>query len=161
MLVEFQQALADLTASPELCIRVRSDPSALQKRYELTDREWRRLVGIVRHPGMACACMVYRANRLAPLALNIPQTCRALGDGLRAVVSEYWASFPEGNIHFFIEADRFCRFLEAKLAEGGSFPAEVAPALAREAAIVAAALRESLTEATPYEPSPANFAGSG
>jgi hypothetical protein len=82
MLVEFQQVLADLTASPELCIRVREDPSLLHDRYELSEREWYRLVGIVRHPGMASACMVYRANRLAPLALNIPQTCHALGKQL-------------------------------------------------------------------------------
>ena len=102
MLVEFQQALADLTASPELCVRVRQEPSLLKERYELTDREWHRLVGIVRHPGMACACMVYRANRLAPLALNIPETCRALGKQLRAVVSEYWRLYPEGNVHFFL-----------------------------------------------------------
>lgn len=154
MLVEFQQALADLTASPELCTRVRRDPTVLHQHYELTEREWRRLVGIVRHPGMACACIVYRANRLAPLAMNIPQTCRALGKELRSVVSEYWATFPEGNIHFFIETDRFCRFLEAKLAEGCGFPAEVAPALAREAAIVAAALQESMTEAMADEALP-------
>jgi hypothetical protein len=161
MLIEFQQALADLTASPELCIRVRRDPSMLHQHYELTEREWRRLVGIVRHPGMACACMVYRANRLAPLALNIPQTCKALGDELRAVVSEYWATFPEGNVHFFIEADRFCRFLKAKLAAGRSLPAQVAPVLERESTIVADALRESLTEATPYEAPLANFARRG
>ena len=95
MLIEFQQALADLTACPELCVRVRQEPSLLRERYELTDREWHRLVGIVQHPGMACACMVYRANRLAPLALNIPETCRALGKQLRAVVSEYWRLYPE------------------------------------------------------------------
>ena len=149
MLVEFQQALADLTASPELCISVRHDPSILHQRYELTELEHHRLVGIVRHPGMACACMVYRANRLAPLALNIPETCRALGKDLRAVVSEFWAAFPEANIHFFIETDRFCRFLTAQLAEGRSFAPEVASVLAREAAMVADALRESVTEATP------------
>jgi hypothetical protein len=90
MLIEFQQALADLTASPALCVRVLEEPSLLKERYGLTDREWHRLVGIAQHPGMACACMVYRANRLAPLALNIPETCRALGKQLRAVVSEYW-----------------------------------------------------------------------
>jgi hypothetical protein len=151
MLVEFQQALADLTASPELCIRVRRDPAILRRNYQLTEREWRRLHGIVQHPGMACACTVYRANRLAPLAMNLPQTCRALGKELRAVVSEYWAAFPEGNVHFFIETDRFCRFLRAKLAAGARFPEEVAPALAREASVVAAALRESETEAMPYE----------
>ena len=161
MLVEFQQALADLTASPELCVRVRRDPSILHRNYELTEREWRRLVGIVRHPGMECACMVYRANRLAPLALNIPQTCRALGEELRAVVSEYWETFPEGNVHFFIEADRFCRFLKVKLAAGCSLPAEVAPELERESAIVADALRESRTEATPYEAPSVNSARTG
>jgi hypothetical protein len=154
MLVEFQQALADLTASPELCIRVRQDSSVLQQRYELTDREWRRLVRIVRHPGMACACMVYRANRLAPLALNVPQTCRALGKELRAVVSEYWTSFPEGNVHFFIETDRFCRFLKTKMEEGRTFPAGVAPVLAQEADIVADALQKSMTEATPHQVPP-------
>jgi hypothetical protein len=151
MLVEFQQAVADLTASPEFCISVRRDPAILRQRYELTEREWRRLVGIVQHPGMACACTVYRANRLAPLAMNLPLTCRALGKELRAVVSEYWATFPEGNVHFFIETDRFCRFLEAKLAEGVRFPAKVAPVLAQEAALIADALRESETEAMPYE----------
>src|SRR5215472_7357563 len=137
MLVEFQQALADLTASPELCIQVRRDPAVLNQRYILTERERDRLVGIVRHPGMACACTVYRANRLAPLAMNIPQTCKALGKQLRAVVSEYWAMFPEGNVHFFIETDRFCRFLSKKLSEGGSLPAEVELVLAREAAAIA------------------------
>jgi hypothetical protein len=147
MLVEFQQALADLTASPELCNRVRSDPLILRQKYELTEREWHRLIGIVQHPGMACACMVYRANRLAPLALNIPQTCRALGKELRGIVSEYWAAFPEGNVHFFVETYRFCQFLSAKLSEGRILPTEVAPALAREAAIIATALHESQTEA--------------
>jgi hypothetical protein len=152
MLVEFQQALADLTACPELCTDIRRDPFILHQRYDLTEREWCRLVDIVRHPGMACACMVYRANRLAPLALNIPQTCRALGKKLRPLVSEYWAIFPEGNVHFFVEADRFCRFLKAKLAEGRSLGDEVTRVLERESAIVAHALRESMTEAAPYEP---------
>jgi hypothetical protein len=147
MLIEFQQALADLTACPELCVRVRQEPSLLRERYELTDREWHRLVGIVQHPGMACACMVYRANRLAPLALNIPETCRALGKQLRAVVSEYWRLYPEGNVHFFVEADRFCHFLKAKLASDRSIDAEVGRVLARDAALIAIALRESQTEA--------------
>jgi hypothetical protein len=147
MLVEFQQALADLTASPELCVKVRQEPAILKERYELTDREWDRLVGIVRHPGMACACTVYRANRLAPLALNIPETCRALGKQLRSVVSEYWRLYPEGNVHFFVETDRFCRFLKTKLDSDRSIAPEVRPVLARDAAIIATALRESQTEA--------------
>jgi hypothetical protein len=146
MLADFQQALADLTASPELCLRVCRDPSVLHQDYQLTEREWHRLIGIVRHPGMECACIVYRANRLAPLALNIPQTCKALGKELRAVVSEYWAAFPEANVHFYVETERFCRFLKAKRAEGRTFTTDVAPILARESAVVAAALQESYTE---------------
>ena len=146
MLAEFQQALADLTGSPEFCIRVRRDPSVLSQRYLLTEREAHRLIGIVRHPGMECACIVYRANRLAPLALNVPQTCKALGKNLRAVVSEFWAAFPETNVHFYVETERFCRFLKAKLGEGHTFSTDVAPILEQESAVVAAALQESYTE---------------
>lgn len=146
MLADFQQALADLTASPELCIRARNDPFVLHAKYRLTEREWSRLVGVVGHPGMECACIVYRANRLAPLALNLPETCKALGPDLRAIVSEFWATFPETNVHFFVETDRFCRFLQAKLAEGRVFRSEVKAALTRESAAVAAALKESYTE---------------
>jgi hypothetical protein len=146
MLADFQQALADLTGSPELCLCVRRDPSILREKYELTEREWRRLVKIVRHRGMECACIVYRANRLAPLALNIPRTCKALGQELRDVVSEFWAEHPETNVHFFVETDRFCRFLKAKLAEGRIFATDISPILALESAAVAAALKESYTE---------------
>jgi hypothetical protein len=160
MLADFQQALADLTASPELCIRVRRNPAVLRQDYELTEREWHRLAEIVMHPGMECACIVYRANRLAPLAMNIPLTCRALGTDLRGIVSEFWAAFPESNVHFFVETERFCRFLEAKIAEGRTFAPDVTPVLAWESAIITAALEESYTEGyespsdPPLEPIP-------
>jgi hypothetical protein len=146
MLAEFQQALADLTASPDLCVSARSSPSLLRTKYELTDREWNRLVAIVQHKGMACACIVYRANRLAPLALNIPRTCKALGSNLREVVSEFWTAFPETNVHFFVETDRFCRFLRARLAEGRIVSDSVDRILAEESSVVSAALLESRTE---------------
>lgn len=153
MLADFQQALADLTASPELCIRVREDPDILRRDYQLTDREWSRLSAIVAHSGMQCACIVYRANRLAPLAMNTPLTCKALGTGLRSIVSEFWKVYPETNVHFFVETDRFCKFLKAKLVEGHAFGPDVQTALAWESAIVAAALEESYTEGreTPTE----------
>jgi hypothetical protein len=146
MLAEFQQALADLTASPELCVAVRRDPSVLDGRYRLTEREAGRLVGIVRHPGMECACIVYRANRLAPLALNVPALCKALGKDLRAVASEYWAAFPEANVHFYVEADRFCQYVRKLLSEGRPLDSKVGSILAFESAVVAAALEESHTE---------------
>ena len=95
---------------------------------------------------MACACTVYRANRLAPLAMNIPLTCKALGTDLRNLVSEFWAAYPESNVHFYIETERFCRFLETKLAEGRRFAPDVPRILAMESAIITAALEESYTE---------------
>jgi hypothetical protein len=156
MLAEFQQALADLTASPELCIRVRQDPEILRHDYELTEREWNRLTAIVMHSGMQCACIVYRANRLAPLAMNIPRTCKALGSDLREIVSEFWESFPESNVHFFVETDRFCQFLAAKIAEGRTFAPEVAALLAEDSAMITAALEESYTEGR-ESPSPAEL----
>jgi len=147
MLVDFQQALADLTASPPLCLQVRADAQVLHQHYRLTEREFARLVGIVKHEGMACACTVYRANRLAPLAMNIPLTCKALGAHLRRVASDYWAAYPEGNVHFYVETHRFCNYLQARLASGEDLPPDLAPVLRHEAAAVAAALAESRTEA--------------
>jgi len=147
MLIDFQQALADLTASPDLCLQVRRDAAALHGRYRLNERETRRLLAIVNHPGMECACIVYRANRLAPLALNLAETCRVLGAGLRDLVSDYWARHPEGNVHFFVETERFCRYLEGRLEAGATLPAALPAVLAREAAAVRAGLRESFTEA--------------
>lgn len=146
MLAEFQQALVDLTASPLLSSRARQDPAFLRQRYQLTDREFRRLTGIVDAPGMEGACMVYRANRLAPLAINARETCRGLGPFLRAFVEEFWTAYPEANVHFLAEADRFCRFMESKITQGAVISKQAEEALASESAAVAAALAESHLE---------------
>lgn len=146
MLCEFQQALVDLTASPALCVRARQDRGALRFMYRLSEREAARLQAIVDHPGMECACIVYRANRLAPLALNLPRTCRVLGPALRRVASDYWALYPEGNVHFFVETERFCRHLEALLKADDSLPAALPRVLAEEAAVVRLGLAESHAE---------------
>jgi hypothetical protein len=141
MLADFQQAMADLTASPALCNEVRHDAGVLALRYDLTLREARRLAAIVDHPGMECACVVYRANRLAPLALNLPRTCRSLGPALRDIASDYWAAYPEGNVHFYIEAERFCLYVD-------ELPAGLAEVMRDESTVIAAALAESRFEAT-------------
>jgi hypothetical protein len=114
MLVEFQKALADLTASPELCRKARRKPEILRERYTLTDKEWRRLAGIVASKGMEANCMLYRANRLIPVALNLPETCDAIRDDLNRLISAYWESEPTTDVHFLVEADRFCRFLKSQ-----------------------------------------------
>jgi hypothetical protein len=118
MLVEFQQALADLVASPEACRQARASPAQLRLRYDLSQREFDRLVAMVNHEGMACNCMLYRANRLAPFALNLPGLCQALGPRLGPLLTEYSALYPNTNVHFYLECDRFCAFIEAKLNDG-------------------------------------------
>lgn len=141
MLAAFQTALADLTASPALCRAVRVEPELLRDCYELTDREWRRLAAIAASKGMEANCMLYRANRLAPVALNLPETCTALGEALTPLISAYWESEPTTDVHFLVEADRFCRFLGARddLPEGALAP------LQREHATVAGRLAASRT----------------
>jgi hypothetical protein len=139
VLVEFQRALADLTASPALCRSVRREPEALRARYEVTDKEWRRLAGIVASRGIEANCMLYRANRLAPVALNLPETCEAIRGDLERLISAYWESEPTTDVHFLVEAERFCRFLRAR----PDLPHEARPILAREHAVVAAKLAAS------------------
>ena len=141
MLAQFQLALAELTASPALCRKMRSDPGLFDRRYDLTPRERRRLEAIVASKGMAANCMLYRANRLAPVALNLPDLCDALGTDLNRLISAYWEAEPTTDVHFLVEAERFCRFLDAV----PDLPPVIMPILAREHALVAARLAASRT----------------
>jgi len=118
VLLEFQQALADLVASPDLCREARADPEELQRRYDLSAREHQRLVHMINQPGMALNCMLYRSNRLAPLAQNLYGLCNALGPRLGPLLTEYTALHPNTTVHFYLECDRFCRFIETKQSEG-------------------------------------------
>jgi hypothetical protein len=52
MLVEFQQALADLVAPPDFCREILAEPHRLKERYDLSEREYDRLVKIVNHKAM-------------------------------------------------------------------------------------------------------------
>jgi hypothetical protein len=139
-LAQFQAALADLTASPDLVRQVREQPGVLAERYDLTPREVRRLAGVAASPGMEANCMLYRANRLAPVALNLPETCTALGDDLNRLISAYWAAQPTTDVHFLIEADRFACFLGARL---DSLSLEARSALTREHTAVCGKLAAS------------------
>lgn len=88
---------------------------------------------------MEANCMLYRANRLAPVALNLPDTCEALGDDLTDLISDYWDGEPITDVHFLIEADRFCRFLEAR----ADLPPAARETLAREHGVIAVKLGAS------------------
>lgn len=85
--------------------------------------------------------MLYRANRLAPVALNLPATCKALGDDLNQLISKYWDSEPITDVNFLVEADRFCQFL---LGQREMSPL-VLTALAREHDVVRGKLAASRT----------------
>jgi hypothetical protein len=113
-LAAFQRALTDLTASPAMCRFVRHDPDWLAEAYDLTPRERERLAGIAASAGMEANCILYRANRLAPVALNCPDLCDALGDDLTRLISAYWEAEPTTNVHFLVETERFCTFLEGR-----------------------------------------------
>src|SRR6185436_1714265 len=115
VLADFQSALADLVASPALTLAVRADPGLLRRRYSLSDREARQLEGVARDRGMSANCMIYRANRLAPLAIEAPRTCEALGDDLHQALCEFWEATPDAQAQFLPEAARYLAFLEGWL----------------------------------------------
>ena len=145
MLADFQQALADLVASPDLCREVRRKPDLLQQRYQLSPREHARLVKMVNDRAMACNCMLYRANRLAPIALNLHAFCTMLGPRLGPLLSEYSVLYPHTNVHFYLECDRFCQFILGKLDQGYQLEAEARAVLDREHAKVKLGLTASYT----------------
>lgn len=145
-LADFQQTMVDLTASPELCREVRATPKLLLTRYELSNREIARIIRFANDPGMECNCILYRTNRLAPLALNLPDTCRHLGRRLKDHVEAFWSKYPESNVHFFVEVARFCDFVADRIASGSETTPQLSEALARESAAVHAAIVESHTE---------------
>ena len=115
---QFQRAFSDLTASAEFVKQARVHPEILDERYDLTELELRRLTAIVNQPGMECNCILYRANRLAPVAINLPDLCRALGSELRELLSEYWLQSTQAGDNFWVEANDFCEFVRNKIASG-------------------------------------------
>jgi hypothetical protein len=145
MLVEFQQALADLVASPELCRQIRENPSRLQQWYNLSEREYERLVKMVNQRAMACNCMLYRANRLAPIALNLPEFCRLLGPRLGPLLTEYSLLRPNTNVHFYLECDRFCQFIRSKLNDGYDLEPKARAVLDQEHSMIKLGLIASYT----------------
>jgi hypothetical protein len=117
MLSDFQQALAEITASPRFCLAVRRNASLLRERYQLSERERRQVLAMAQHPAMECACSLYRANRLAPLFRNLPGTLEALHDRLESTLNDYWEAHPWPHRYGYLESERFCRWLEPLTAD--------------------------------------------
>ena len=142
---QFQKAFSELTASPDLVRRVRSDPDVLRELYDLTDLEWRRLAAIVDQPGMECNCILYKSNRLAPIAINLPDLCKELDGDLRALLSDYWAENAQLSTNFWVESYEFCEFVRGRILNGSVSP-DVLATLEREQEISLSYLRQIYPE---------------
>jgi hypothetical protein len=114
----FQRAMCDLVASPDLCIMLVQSPEQVLGRYDLSDRDRRRLLAVVQQPGMLVNCSLYRANRLSPIYSLVPHTCFLLGDALLDEATEFWKGFKETRMQFHEEAKRFGDFLRRRIEMG-------------------------------------------
>jgi hypothetical protein len=114
----FQQAMCDLVASPDLCMMLVQSPEQVLGRYDLSDRDRRRLVEVVQQPGMLVNCSLYRANRLSPIYNLVPHTCFLLGDALLDEASEFWKGFKETRLQFHEEVKQFGDFLRRRIEMG-------------------------------------------
>jgi hypothetical protein len=126
MLADFQQALADVSASAEWCSTLRLEHDRILKFYNLTPRELRQFLAVLRHPGMECQCSLYRMNRLSPLMLNLPGTVASMGEQMMPVILAYWAAHPWPFSHGYVECERFCAWLRhawPELMSGAASPA--------------------------------------
>lgn len=116
-LLAFQLALADLSASVELCARVADDPDAALAGYELTPVERRRIEFAAGQQGMRVNVALYRYNRIVTLVAVLPGTIHLLGADARTVVDEYWAGLgPDRNMRR--ESQRFAAFVRGALESG-------------------------------------------
>jgi len=114
----FQQALCDLVASPALCFDLRHGQGAILDRYELSEREHRRLMSMVCQRGMSTNCSLYRSNRITPLYTLLHHTCVLLGEALSREVDLYWKSGEFLDLQFAEEIERFAEFLRRRIAGG-------------------------------------------
>lgn len=132
-LKEFQRALCDAVASTSRATTLRDDPDRALARYELTDRERRRLVAIAHQRGMATSAAIYRLNRVEPLCEFLPWTWKLLGDDLVTHASRFWEEHAT-DLQYAPEVSAFGAFLTARIREGLVLQPHVADVLALELA---------------------------
>jgi hypothetical protein len=133
-LADFQRAIVAMAASPDLCDRVRAGDDAEGLRgYALTERERLRLRDAAGQRGMTVNAMLYRSNRLAPLASQLRYTCFLIGGQMRALASAYWAQNPVLERNAPTEVRRFAAFLRREIAAGRVHEPLVAEVLEWEA----------------------------
>ena len=137
---DYQRALADCVASPELCLAVRDDPEAALASYDLGDRERRRLAAMVHQPGMSTNCTLYRLNRATPIGTLLPLTCELLGDRFAGLLDGFWRASPT-DMQFRNEIEAFGDHLRGLVRDGRLDEPYLADVLAFELARVALQFR--------------------
>jgi len=114
----FQRVMADLVASPSLCLYVREDATGALRAYDLTEREHDRVTKIVWQRGMSTNCSLYRANRITPLYTHLALTCTLLGERMMDEVECFWRVCDESDLQFAPEIKRFGDFLRGRIRAG-------------------------------------------
>lgn len=117
-LLSFQKALTDLIASPQLCLQMRTDPTVILLKYNLTARERARLQTVVHQRGMSVSCTLYRVNRITPVYTMLPYTCFLLGHALVPLAEEFWSICNKSDLQFKREITVFGEFLLEKITNG-------------------------------------------
>jgi hypothetical protein len=118
-LLGFQQALSELVMSPEFCFQVLTTPEQALRIFDLTSREYQRLVFLAQLPGIGIGRMLHRSFRLSMLVNILPKTCTLLNfQNLNQVFDIYWQIQPPRNFYYEQEAVRFGEFLLAQLEQG-------------------------------------------
>jgi hypothetical protein len=117
-LLAYQQALCDLVASPALCVAVRRDPERSLLKFDLTERERRRLAAVAGQRGMSTSCTLHRVNRITPIFEYLPLTCALLGDDLIREAELFWDEGAASDLQFGPESERFAEFLKRRVRTG-------------------------------------------
>lgn len=128
----YQTALARMTLDPALCRRMLNEGEAALSGYDLTPLELRRLVAVVRQPGMKVNCTLSRANRLAAISGLLPRTCDLLQDQLRELLDRHWAEHDMASLQTLPAGLEFAAFLEREIAAGRVSHPRAAETLAAE-----------------------------
>ncbi|HET6762021.1 MAG TPA: hypothetical protein VFH27_00080 [Longimicrobiaceae bacterium] len=150
-LLEYQRALAELAARPDLCRGIRQGEAAALDAWDLTPRERARVEASVRHAGWAVNCTLYRANRLGPIYTLLPRSCFLLGDRFRDEAERFWTLHPRPDFMTRREIPRFAGYLQDRLREGAIDDPYLGEVLPYELASFELGLmpRRQLTEETP------------
>lgn len=132
---EFRRVLADTLRDParRAELLAADEPTACFGGTKLADHEIEALVAIVNHPVIAHERQGRQLGRFVPIALNLPDTCVALGRSLRSVLDAFWRAQPIALPHFLAESERFATFVES-LDDGVVFEPVVLETIRREAA---------------------------